>query len=147
TADSLVLSCSAAITHDLLPRKIERPLLLKLATTVIIGCALALALLNNQSVFSLVILSWSGLASAFAPLLIVLCMGWKPGQTVSVIAIITGFGTALLWRYWGLQDAVYEGLPGILAGLSVFSLGHLFRYSDSESVPKAVPSPFKPIDS
>ena len=117
TADSLILSCSAAITHDLLPHKIERPLLIKLTTIAITGGALLLALSNNQSVFSLVILAWSALASAFAPLLIVLCMGRKPTQPTSITAVIIGLLTALLWRYLGWHGMVYEGLPGIVAGL------------------------------
>jgi len=117
TADSLILSCSAAVTHDLLPHKIEQPLLIKLATIGITGCALMLALSNNQSVFSLVIMAWSALASAFAPLLITLCLGRKPSQTTSIIAVLAGLSIALLWRYLGLHDMVYEGLPGILLGL------------------------------
>jgi len=122
TADSLVLSCSAAITHDLLPSKIERPLLIKMATVLITGIALCWALINQQSVFNLVIMAWSGLASAFAPLLIVLCLGRQPSQLLSIAAVITGLVVAILWRAMGWQSAVYEGLPGILAGLLVLSL-------------------------
>ncbi len=122
TADSLVLSCSAAVTHDLLPHRIERPLLIKLATIAITGCALGLALANNQSVFSLVIMAWSGLASAFAPLLIALCIGWKPSENLSIAAVIAGLAVALFWRWMGWHEAVYEGLPGIVAGLSILAI-------------------------
>lgn len=122
TADSLVLSCSSAITHDLLPHKIENTTLLKITTLVITLGALAWALLNSQSVFSLVILTWSVLASAFAPLLIVLSLGGKPSQRLSIIAVITGLCTALLWRYLGWHTVVYAGMAGILAGLLVFGL-------------------------
>ena len=122
TADSLVLSCSAAVTHDLFPYKVKRPLLIKLATIAITGCALTLALVGNQSVFNIVILSWSGLASAFAPLLIALCIGWRPSQNLSIAAVLTGFTIALLWRWLGWHTAVYEGLPGIIAGLSILAL-------------------------
>ena len=116
TADSLILSCSAAITHDLLSHRIERPLLIKLATVLITGCALALALSNNESVFNLVILAWSGLASAFAPLLMALCVGMRPSQVLSISAVIVGLLVALVWRYMGWYGAIYEGLPGIVAG-------------------------------
>ncbi len=119
TADSLVLSCSAVVTHDLLPHNIERPIMIKMATVAITGCALLLALSNNQSVFSLVILAWSGLASAFAPLLIVLCLGRKPTESVSIFAVLAGLSTALIWRYMGWHNAVYEGLPGIVLGFFV----------------------------
>jgi SSS family transporter len=124
TADSLLLSCSAAITHDLLPHKIERTWLLKLVTVLIALFALAIALSNNQSVFSLVIMSWSGLASAFAPLLLVQCFGVKPSQRTSIVAVILGFSTALLWRTEGLHEMVYEGLPGIIVGLLVFAVSY-----------------------
>jgi len=122
TADSLVLSCSAAITHDILPHKVERTWLLKLTTVLITGVALALALTNDQSVFNMVIMAWSGLASAFAPLLLFLSMGKQPSQIASIIAIVTGFAVALVWRLLDLHAMVYEGLPGILAGLILLYL-------------------------
>ena len=121
TADSLILSCSSALTHDLLPHKVENTKILKAGTAGITMAALLWALFNQQSVFSLVIMAWSGLASAFAPLLIILALGGKPGTRASVTAIFTGLATATLWRYAGWQDAVYEGMPGILAGLIVLS--------------------------
>ena len=119
TADSLVLSCSAAMTHDILPHKIEHTWILKLTTIVITGVALLLALTNNQSVFSMVIMAWSGLASAFGPLLLFLCLGKQPTQTASIVAVLVGFCVALTWRALGLQEMIYEGLPGIMAGLLV----------------------------
>lgn len=128
TADSLVLSCSSAVTHDLLPQKIERPILLKIATALITLLALAWALLNQQSVFNLVIMAWSGLASAFAPLLIVLCLGRRPHRRLAITAMFTGLGVAFFWRYLGWQTALYEGMPGILAGLTVLGLGLLCQH-------------------
>jgi Na+/proline symporter len=121
TADSLILNCSAALTHDLLPKRVEKPLLIKASTVAMTAAALALALLNSQSVFSLVILSWSALASAFAPLLIALCLGAQPSQRHALIALAAGLGTALLWRQLGWHSLVYEGLPGIAAGLLVLA--------------------------
>jgi len=122
TADSLVLSCSAAITHDLLPHKVENTFLLKAATLLITLVALLWALVNGQSVFSLVILAWSGLASAFAPLLIVLSLGGKPSQKLSILAVVTGLSVAMIWRYLGWHGAVYEGMAGIIAGLIILTL-------------------------
>ncbi len=121
TADSLIISCSSALTHDLLPHKIENTMLLKAGTASITLIALLWALLNEQSVFNLVIMAWSGLASAFAPLLIVLAIGGKPSAKASILAITTGLSVAILWRYLGWHNALYEGMPGILAGLMVLS--------------------------
>ncbi|MEH6550929.1 MAG: sodium/proline symporter [Pseudomonadales bacterium] len=130
TADSLVLSCSAAMTHDILPHKIEKTWLLKLATIMITGIALLLALMNNQSVFSMVIMAWSGLASAFAPLLIFLCFGRRPSQSISIVAMLAGFSVALVWRAFGLQEMVYEGLPGILVGIGILYASDFFQVGE-----------------
>lgn len=134
TADSLVLSCSAAITHDLLPHKVENTFLLKTATLLITLVALSWALVNGQSVFSLVILAWSGLASAFAPLLIVLSLGGKPNQKLSILAVLTGLSVAMIWRYLGWHSTVYEGMAGIIAGLIILNLSLLTNKKQKKNV-------------
>ncbi|WOX04580.1 sodium/proline symporter [Microbulbifer pacificus] len=135
TADSLVLSCSAALTHDLLPQRTENTRMLKLATLGITSAAVGWALLNKQSVFSLVVMSWSALASAFAPLLMVLAAGGKPSQRLAVVMSVLGLVTALVWRWVGWHAHVYEGMPGILMGLLVFVVG---RVLEREPVGRAV---------
>jgi Na+/proline symporter len=127
TADSLILSCSSALTHDLIPHEIENTRLIKVGTAFITLLALAWALLNQQSVFNLVIMAWSGLASAFAPLLIARCVGIVHGRHTSLVAMLIGLLTALCWRGLGWQTAVYEGMPGILAGLLVILVGAAFH--------------------
>ncbi|WP_170304776.1 sodium/proline symporter [Croceicoccus estronivorus] len=119
TADSLVLSCSAALTHDLLPERIEHPALMKLATAGVTILALGIAISDNSSVFDLVILAWSTLAVTFGPLLILLAIGRQVSQIRAIIMMLAGIGVALAWRQAGLQDMLYEGLPGMFAGLLV----------------------------
>lgn len=119
TADSLVLSCSAAITHDLMPSRLEKPWQLKAATAFVSVLALGIALSGGRSVFQLVILSWSTLASAFAPLLVILVSKRRISQFGALMSMIVGAGVALYWRHVGWNDSVYEGMPGIMAGLAV----------------------------
>lgn len=119
TADSLVLSCSAAITHDLLPRRLERTWEVKAATAVVTLLALVMAMSETRSVFQLVILSWSTLASAFAPLLTIYAMRRRISESGAIAAMIAGVTSALLWRAADLHTMVYEGLPGIVAGFLV----------------------------
>jgi SSS family solute:Na+ symporter/sodium/proline symporter len=119
TADSLVLSCSAAITHDLLPASTEQPAILKLATAAVTALALAIALWGSSSVFDLVILSWSTLAVAFGPLLLLLALGRPVTERRAIVMMAAGIAVALLWREAGWQDMLYEGMPGIIAGLLV----------------------------
>lgn len=117
TADSLVLSCSAAVSHDLLPRRLEKPRQLKFVTAAVTIFALLVALSGSRSVFHLVILSWSTLASAFAPLLTVYCLGRRLTESAAIAVMLLGVSVAIGWRALGWQNMVYEGLPGILCGL------------------------------
>lgn len=122
TADSLLLSCSAAVTHDVLPHKIENTREIKMVTACVCLLALVWALLNKESVFSLVIFAWSGMASAFAPLLLLLCLGHRPSQGLSIFVVITGLMVSILWRFAGLHNAVYEGMPAIMTGILILFL-------------------------
>ncbi|MCR8921285.1 sodium/proline symporter [Dasania sp. GY-MA-18] len=117
TADSLVLSCSAALTHDILPGNIEKVGLLKLSSVLVTALALVLAIFNKQSVFGMVVMAWSGLASAFAPLLLMHCLGYKFSERQAIAAVFTGFSVALLWRLLDWHNYVYEGFPGIVIGV------------------------------
>lgn len=117
TADSLVLSCSSALTQDLLPGDRRKPWQLKTATAAVTGLALYIALHETRGVFDLVVFSWSALASAFAPILILLAFGRRIGDATAVALTISGVAIAVSWRMAGWHDAVYEGLPGILGPL------------------------------
>lgn len=125
TADSLVLTCSSVVTSDIFKQKISSPLVVRSATVGIALGALALALFNKESVFHLVVFSWSGLASAFAPLLIARCLGWTIQEKTAIVAMLIGLIVALSWRMAGFHNAIYEGLPGILSGIFVLTLVHL----------------------
>ena len=46
--------------------------------------------------------------------------------------MVVGVGSALLWRAAGLHESVYEGMPGILAGLAVFGACHALRLHGRE---------------
>lgn len=119
TADSLILSCSAAVTHDLAPQRLESPIGMKATTAAVTALALALALAESSSVFNLVILAWSALASAFAPLLTLLALRRRIGEPLAIALMVLGPAIAAAWRWAGWQDALYEGLPGILLPLAI----------------------------
>ena len=127
TADSQILSCSAAISNDLgldkkLKTKNQKQLLSKFATIFITVLALIIATSGNKSVFALVMISWSILGSAFAPLLTILCFGGKPNEKTSILIMINGIACALIWKYLGLNSAIYEVAPGFLGGILTYVL-------------------------
>ncbi len=127
TADSQILSCTASITQDFLPKKISGYIANKLSTVFITAIALVIALSGNESVFSLVIIAWSALASAFAPLLIVYVLGQYVRQSVAIMMMIGGLAGMGVWRYLGFNAYIYEIAPGILTGLLIFSVASILR--------------------
>lgn len=124
TADSLVLSCSAALTHDLAPQKYETKNAIKAATLGVTLLALIIAVMQPASVFNLVILSWSTLASAFAPLLVVYAIGRRLSEKVALSMMIIGPLVAFGWRQLGWHESIYEGMPGILSGFVVYMISN-----------------------
>lgn len=126
TADSQILACTAAITHDLLPRKLSSYRATKLATVFVTVMALTIALSGSKSVFSLVIIAWSALGSAFAPLLIVYALKQTVSERLAVTMMLTGPVVMLLWRHFELSGVIYEIAPGIIAGLAIFVIGKVY---------------------
>lgn len=121
TADSLVLACSSIVVCDLKGDRRN----LRLAKWVTLGVtsgAVAWALLNRQSVFNLVVMSWSTLAAAFVPLLVLLALGRRVAQSMALIMMFAGVAVALLWRVAGLHESLYEGFPAIAAVLMLYPL-------------------------
>ncbi len=133
TADSQIISCTASIARDLTGGKKLPFWLTKLSTIVITGFSLLISLYGSDGVFILVLMAWSAMASAFAPLLTVKALGAKPSQFLSISMMLGGLGMVILWRYWGLNGDVYEVLPGLLSGFLIFALGQGWRYIRKQS--------------
>src|SRR5690606_9892255 len=107
TADSQILSCTAAVTQDFVPSYRPSLLFTKITTMVVTAGALAVALSGNQSVFSLVLVAWAGLASAFIPLLLVQAYGGKPSQPTCLAMMLSGLGVCVIWQQLGLGSVIY----------------------------------------
>ncbi|MCU4674402.1 sodium/proline symporter [Catenovulum sp. 2E275] len=122
TADSLILSCSAAFTQDAFKQKILNTKIIKTATLVITLVTLLIALYAQQSVFSLVVFSWSAMGCAIAPLLIGFIRGWRISEWGAIFVVILSVGSSIVWRYFGLHNSVYEGVIGILLGVICFAM-------------------------
>ena len=126
TADSQILSCSAALSQDLVPSGSNSYRKAKIATLAVTAFVLAIALITNNSVFALVIFSWSVLACALGPLL-VLRVWQKPLRVpVAITMMITGIVVAIIWnKGFNLSSAIHEVLPGMAAGFIVYGIANL----------------------
>jgi sodium/proline symporter len=140
TADSQILSCTAAITRDFPWRTLRGYTATKLATLSVTLLALGIALGRNENVFTLVLIAWSALASAFGPLLIVYALNQKPTEALALAMVLTGVVVVLVWRSLGWdQTVVYEVMPGMLSGLFVFVIGKQIGWAESVTSDSVTP--------
>ncbi|GIW52508.1 MAG: sodium:proline symporter [Gemmatimonadales bacterium] len=153
TVDSLLILASSSVARDVV-QKIWRPdisdktvaLIGKGVTAVIGAVAVWFALEEVRLIFWFVLFAWSGLASAFTP--VVLCsLFWKRTTRAGAIAgMAAGFLTAVIWtvafkeRFFDL----YEMIPGFAAGFGATVLVSLLTRppegagAELESVARAV---------
>ena len=122
TADSQILSCSAAFTRDIGPAKNRSYKAMKIATMLVTGLALVFALLGGDSVFGLVVFSWSALAAGLGPLMVIRARQWPVTATSAVLVMLGGLGGSLTWYLYGEKAAIAEVLPGLLSGFLVYAL-------------------------
>lgn len=127
TADSQILSCSAALTQDLFPQISKSYKWAKIGTLTVTAITLAIALTGNDNVFGLVTFSWSALASSLGPLFIVRVLRKPITTPIAITMIIAGISAALMWNILQLSSAIYEVLPGMLAGILVYLISQLFK--------------------
>lgn len=130
TADSLVLSCSSALTQDLPRNPSENRWLLKAATGFTTLFALGIGLWSEQSVFSLVVWAWGTLGAAFVPILIWQVLGAKLNSWAMLCMSSTGVMATVAWKFYGFPSTVYEGAVGMF---SAFVLGAIFTISSIRS--------------
>lgn len=132
TADSLILSCSAAFTRDFVqhPEKIHALWVAKVTTATVLGMAMVIALSKAESVFTLVLDAWGLLGSAFAPLVIIYALGHRVPQPLSIAMIIIGVATFITWQQLGYGSLIYSVAPGVVAGLLTYYIGRQFVRSD-----------------
>ena len=132
TADSQILSCSAAVTQDLFPGLAKSYKFAKIGTLIVTAIVLAIALANNDSVFGLITFAWSILASGLGVLLILRSFEKPVSTPIAIAMMLVGIFVSMLWKLGlGLSGAVYEVFPGMAAGFLVYAIASLFESKKS----------------
>ena len=93
--------------------------------TMVVMCVLstAIALLDIDSVFSLVVFAWSGLASAFGPLCVLLIYRpHKVNKASAITGMLVGLSVSTIWYLAGLSAYCMELVPGMLASWAIIEL-------------------------
>jgi len=127
TADSQIMACSATVTHDFHRRWRPSYWAVKAATICLAAFALIVAVWGHRSVFYLVLLSWSALGSAFAPLAMLAAARKAPREQIAGVMILAGLTGAVVGKL--LLPYAYEVLPGMAASFAVYFLSTLYMRS------------------
>ena len=123
SADSMVLSCSAAVSQNLVSGWAKQFAMAKLSTLLVILAVLGISVWGPGGVFDLVVFAVGGMGSAFGPLLLLRIFGLPISQPTAIIVMLSGLFTALVWRYgFGWNGVVFEAAPGVLVGFSAYVL-------------------------
>ncbi len=126
TVDSLLLLASSAVVRDTYQKimgstKSEESLSnYGKAVTVVIGAiAVVLGIQEPRVIFDFVLASWSGLGSAFGPVIIAILYYKRVTWEGVAAGMLGGFITSVAWLVWFKADfhGLYEAIPGFTAGL------------------------------
>tara|TARA_B100000575_G_scaffold63337_1_gene48373 strand:+ start:4646 stop:6748 length:2103 start_codon:yes stop_codon:yes gene_type:complete len=118
TADSQVLACTAAFTDDVMPEISQDHKKTKSVTLGVAAFATAISIFGlyvpgGDSVFSLVVLAVYGLGSIFVPILIIRWAKYEPDTTHTIAMMVAALTGVIAWRLMGLNDEVFESIPGM----------------------------------
>jgi len=128
TVDSLLLLASSAVVRDTYQKIMgsnESDSVLsnygKIVTVVIGVIALLLGIQEPRVIFHFVLASWSGLGSAFGPVIIGI-LYYKRITWLGVLSgMLGGFATSIIWLSFFKADyhGLYEAIPGFLVGMAL----------------------------
>ncbi len=123
TADSQIIVCSGALTHDINPRWKDSYLASKLGTFAVTGFALGVALYAPEGVFGLVLVAWSALGASLGSVLL-LRLYRQPIPTWTAIGMMLAAIIAVVSWHLSVYDDqdIFKILPGFAAAFLVYAV-------------------------
>ena len=125
TVDSLLLLASSSVVRDSYQKivgtkKSEASLANygKLVTVIIGIVAVAMAIKEPRVIFDFVLASWSGLGSAFGPVMVGILYYKRVTWAGVLFGMLGGFLASVGWLVWFKSDyhGLYEAIPGFIVG-------------------------------
>ncbi len=143
TISSQLLVTSSALTEDFFKAFIKRNasdkelvLVGRIAVLIVSLIGLVLALNPNETILNLVGYAWAGFGAAFGPV-ILLSLYWKRMTKWSALAgMVAGTVTVIVWENIEAFSAVYEIIPGFIAGVIVIVIVSLLSPKPSLQIEK-----------
>ena len=146
TADSQVLACTAAITDDIIPKWSQNHAMTKVVTLLVALLATTISVAGQyipggDSVFALVVLAVYGLGGIFIPMLTIRWMGYEPDTFHSIVMMVSALVAVIVWRLVGLNNDIFESVPGMGAAFTAHLVMARIRTPDSSPLGRyAMPS-------
>ena len=146
TADSQVLACTAAITDDIIPKWSQNHAMTKVVTLLVALLATTISVAGQyipggDSVFALVVLAVYGLGGIFIPMLTIRWMGYEPDTFHSIVMMVSALVAVIVWRLVGLNNDIFESVPGMGAAFTAHFVMTRIRTPDSSPLGRyAMPS-------
>lgn len=123
TADSLVLSASAALSRDILKKPSLSLAVTKGSTILISLLVLGISLWGNKSVLMLVALAWSILATAITPLLYLFIAKQPVSEKLAITMLVVGCTVAVGWYWFRIDGLIWPSFPGFVA-IAIIYIGY-----------------------
>ncbi len=132
TIDSQLLVCSSALTQDFYQKIVRRDagqrevvLVGRICVLAISVVAMVLALRPNDTILGIVAYSWGGFGAAFGPLVLFALFSKRTSWQAALAGMVTGTVVLVLWRKVGLNEHMYELVPGFIANCLVTAVVNL----------------------
>lgn len=128
TIDSQLLVSSSALTKDFYQKAIKknatgREIILvgRICVIIISVIALILALRPSGTILGIVAYAWGGFGAAFGPLVLFGLFSSKTSWHSALAGMVTGTVVLVVWKQIGLDEYMYEIVPGFIANcLTIF---------------------------
>ncbi len=141
TVDSLLLLASSSVVRDTYQKMMGSPdsderlsNYGKLLTVVIGVIAVLLGMREPKVIFDFVLASWSGLGSAFGPVIIGILYYKRITWLGVLCGMLGGFAMSVIWLMYFKDEfyGLYEAIPGFLAGF-ILTFGVSYLSSEKKS--------------
>jgi sodium/proline symporter len=128
TVDSLLLLSSSAVVRDAYQKIMgsdDSESVLsnygKIITVIIGVIAVLLGIQEPRLIFDFVLASWSGLGSAFGPVIIAILYYQRTTWEGVLAGMLGGFAASILWLTSFKADyhGLYEAIPGFIVGMAL----------------------------
>ncbi len=143
TISSQLLVSSTSLIEDVYKifnkRDLSEKALINLSRASVIAVSLVACLLSinpSDSILGLVGFAWAGFGSAFGPVVLFM-LYWKRLNTFGALAgMIVGAVVVIVWTATGLNEFLYEMVPGFIASTIAIVVVSLMTKPPSEEVTK-----------